>query len=52
MKNKKFLILSLCLLLLGGLATSCTEEEVKPMPADGVWKEGNITGMDDWQNQV
>lgn len=52
MKNKKLLILSLCLLFIGCILTSCTEEEVIPAQGDGVWKEGNITGVDDWQNQV
>jgi hypothetical protein len=44
MKNKTLLILSFCFMLIGGLATSCTEEEIEP-----TWKEGNVTGDDDWE---
>jgi hypothetical protein len=39
MNIKKIIILAFCLFLIGGLATSCTEEEVQPTNA----------GLDDWE---
>lgn len=52
MKSKKLLLLSFCLIVLGCLATSCTEEDVKPNNGEGTWKEGNITGQDDWEKHL